>query len=78
MRPLALFDSKFGTLYNNLRFYRYVSPNKELRDKAIAIQKQIDEWSIKSSMRLDVYQALAEYREVSKAGGEWDTLTAEQ
>lgn len=55
-----------------------MSTNKDLRDKAIAVEEKLDAWGIKSSMRLDVYQALVEYREFAKENGEWNKLNAEQ
>jgi Zn-dependent oligopeptidase len=38
----------------------------------------MDAWKIKEGMRLDHYKALADYREVAKANGEWEKLTDEQ
>ena len=76
--PMAQDESEFSTLENNITFYHYVSMDKELRDKSIAVEEKMDAWSIKQGMRLDVYQALSAYREVAKANGEWDKLTPEQ
>ena len=76
--PMAQDESEFSTMENNITFYHYVSMDKELRDKSIAVEEKMDAWSIKQGMRLDVYQALSAYREVAKANGEWDKLTPEQ
>ena len=36
--PLATFESDFSTLSSNIRFYRYVSPNKEQAAKSIELE----------------------------------------
>jgi Zn-dependent oligopeptidase len=55
-----------------------VSTEKELREHSGKVEEKLDEWGIKVSMRLDVYKALAEYRELAKSNGEWEKLTKEQ
>ncbi len=76
--PMAIFESKMSTLENNLSFYRQVSPHKDLRDKSMTIEEALDNWSIKLSMRYDLYKAFTEYRELAKGNGEWSKLTNEQ
>lgn len=78
MLPVARFESYFSTCENNITFYRYVSTNKELRDKAVAIEEKLDAWSIKQDMRHDLYVAYEGYRTFAKENGEWEKLTAEQ
>ena len=69
IKPIAAYESKYSTTENNITFYRYVSTSKELRDKAIAIEEKMDPWAVKSSMRLDVYQAYIEFRDQAMSDG---------
>lgn len=71
MLPIARFESYYSTNQFNLTFYRYVSTNKELRDKAVAIEEKLDAWSIKQDMRHDLYVAYEGYRTLAKENGEW-------
>ena len=77
IKPMAKFESFYSTTENNLTFYRHVSADKEMRDQAAKVEEKMDEWGIKLSMRLDVYRALADYREVAKSNGEWEKLNPE-
>ena len=76
--PLAMFESDFSTLSTNIRFYRYVSPVKEQAEKSIALEEDLDAFSIKLYMRVDFFEALKEYREQAKETKEWEKLGDEE
>jgi len=51
-------------------FMQYVaSSDKLLREASVAADKELNEWSLKSLMRLDVYQALVDAEKHTKENG---------
>ncbi|KZT23430.1 metallopeptidase MepB [Neolentinus lepideus HHB14362 ss-1] len=77
-RTLALSDAESESTLEPLFFYQNVSPSKDLRDASNAAEVLAREFSIESSMRIDVFQAkLAAERNI-KESGKWEKLDAEE
>ncbi|GAA5844231.1 hypothetical protein JCM3766R1_000977 [Sporobolomyces carnicolor] len=70
VRPLAL---RMGEMDRELEpgaFMQYVASNdKDLRDASVAADKELNEWSLKNLMRLDVYQALVDAQRHTEDNG---------
>ncbi|KAJ7069838.1 metallopeptidase MepB [Mycena amicta] len=60
-----------------LAFYQNVSPSKELRDASTEADGLIRDYSVESSMRVDVYKAKLAAEKNIKASGVWDQLSSE-
>jgi Zn-dependent oligopeptidase len=75
---LAEGEDKFDSIAEPLSFYQNVSPSKELRDASNEAEKQIRDFGVESSMRLDVYQAKVNAQKNIKASGKWDKLSPEE
>jgi metallopeptidase MepB len=54
--PMVRDDNKLGIEFRILEFYQSVSTNKELRDASSVAEKEMDDFSIESSMREDVFK----------------------
>src|ERR1700753_646510 len=54
--PMVRDDNKLGVEFRILEFYQSVSTNKELRDASSVAEKEMDDFSIESSMREDVFK----------------------
>ena len=75
---LADAENEFDGISEPLSFYQNVSPSKELRDASNEAEVQIRDFSVESSMRLDVFQAKVNAEKNLKASGEWDKLSSEE
>ncbi|KAF8631796.1 hypothetical protein AX17_005011 [Amanita inopinata Kibby_2008] len=75
---LAEAENKFDSIAEPLSFYQNVSSSKELRDASNEAEVRIRDFSVESSMRLDVYQAKVSAEKNIKASGEWDRLSSEE
>lgn len=56
MLPMALDDNEGGLTWHIIDFYQAVSTNQELRDASTEGEKLMDDFSIESSMREDVFR----------------------
>ncbi|GAA5954703.1 hypothetical protein JCM3765_003862 [Sporobolomyces pararoseus] len=70
VRPLALRMGEMDRELEPSLFMQYVASNdKELREASVQADKELNEWSLKSLMRLDVYEALVDAQTHSKENG---------
>ncbi|GAA5981288.1 hypothetical protein JCM11641_005633 [Rhodosporidiobolus odoratus] len=58
VRPYALRMGEADKELEPLLFMSYVSTDKEVRDAALEADKQVNEWSLDATTRVDVYEAL--------------------
>ncbi|KAJ3030356.1 Thimet oligopeptidase [Rhizophlyctis rosea] len=56
--PIAKMEGWFAYESSNTTFLQYVHTNKEVRDASVAANKELDEFEIESSMRVDVYKSV--------------------
>lgn len=56
MRPWTLAESRFTTQIASFNFPQYVSPSAEIRDASVEATRLIDEFSIETSMREDLFK----------------------
>lgn len=75
---LANADAQFDSGTEPLTFYQNVSPAKELRDASNQAESLIRQFSVDSSMRVDVYQAKVAAKENLVESGEWEKLLPEE
>ncbi|XP_056020060.1 thimet oligopeptidase-like isoform X2 [Ostrea edulis] len=61
VKVLADNDCEYEVKRNNLTFLQLVSPEKELRDASVEIDKKLSEFDVEMSMRQDVYDALVAF-----------------
>ncbi len=71
--PLSVDEAYSSVIGNNVTFPAYVSPLKDVRDAGNEAQKQLEEFEIESSLRVDVYQSL-----LSVKNKQWDHLDEDQ
>ncbi|GAA5825842.1 hypothetical protein JCM5353_002455 [Sporobolomyces roseus] len=70
IRPLAIRTGEMDREIEPSLFMQYVaSSDKPLREASVAADKELNEWSLKSLMRLDVYQALVDAENHTKENG---------
>ncbi|CAL1530338.1 unnamed protein product [Lymnaea stagnalis] len=50
-------DCWYAVERNNIDFLQHVSPDKELRDESVAIDKKLSEFDVELSMRQDVFES---------------------
>ncbi|KAJ7670262.1 hypothetical protein B0H17DRAFT_948922 [Mycena rosella] len=70
-------ETAFETVTEISSFYQNVSPNKELRDASTEADSAVRDYSVESSMRLDVYQAKLAAEKNIKSSGLWEKLSDE-
>ncbi|KAF5382609.1 hypothetical protein D9615_002965 [Tricholomella constricta] len=75
---LADADAHFDAGTEPLAFYQNVSPTKELRDASNEAESLVRQFSVESSMRLDVYHAKVAAQKNLKESGAWDKLSPEE
>ncbi|KAG6856420.1 hypothetical protein H0H87_004639 [Tephrocybe sp. NHM501043] len=75
---LADADARFEAATELLAFYQNVSPSKELRDASNEAESAVRQFSIESSMRLDVFNAKIAAEKNLRESGEWEKLSAEE
>ena len=56
-------DATTSALVNNLTFLQHVSPMKTVRDASFKAELEINEYSVKSGFRVDVYEAFKSFSE---------------
>lgn len=56
LRPWSQAEAKFTTQIASYNFPQYVSPSSEIRDASVEATKLIDEFSIETSMREDLFR----------------------
>ncbi|KAF8073822.1 metallopeptidase MepB [Lyophyllum atratum] len=71
-------DARFDSETEPLTFYQNVSPTKELRDASNEAESIVRQFSVDSSMRLDVYQAKVAAKKNIEEAGEWEKLEPEE
>ncbi|KAI9099325.1 hypothetical protein DFS34DRAFT_592989 [Phlyctochytrium arcticum] len=71
VKKMAEVDAWLSLESNNLTFPQYVSPDKSVRDAAIAANKLLDDFEIEQGMRLDLFKA------VEKAASKKEQLDTE-
>lgn len=57
--PLGHMECYWQTISSSLTFPQFVSTDKTVRDAAISINKELDEFSIEKSMRKDLYKVVS-------------------
>ena len=62
IEPLAKVDHEFASMVTPMLFLKSVSPNKELREAAMAADKAIETYDIKEGMNDELYKALKDFK----------------
>lgn len=75
--PLAKAEYEYASLVTPMLFLKSVSPHKELRDAALAADKELDAYDIKESINEEMFKVLKDYKEQAIKSKEWDSLTKE-
>ncbi|KAG5638172.1 hypothetical protein H0H81_001469 [Sphagnurus paluster] len=75
---LADADACFDAGTEPLAFYQNVSTDKALRDASNEAESVVRNFSVESSMRIDVYQAKVAAQKNLKDSGDWDKLSPEE
>ncbi|KAF8905842.1 hypothetical protein CPB84DRAFT_1726845 [Gymnopilus junonius] len=68
----------FGEITEQLKFYKNVSPSKELRDAADKAESLLNDFEVERSIRLDVFAAKAFAEDNIKQSNHWDKLSPEE
>lgn len=55
--PLVNFNNETSFRQNQIGFYQYVSPNKELRDISTKVDDDVSNFSIEQDLRVDLYNS---------------------
>lgn len=58
IKRIEALNAKQSAANEPLRFFQYVSPDKDLRDASTSAEEVISEYSIEAKMRVDVYNSL--------------------
>lgn len=75
MRPMALDENDSGLISHIIGFYQSVSTDQDVRDASTEAEKLMDDFSIESSMREDVYKLVeAAYQKHEKLDAESQRL----
>ncbi|KAJ2935191.1 hypothetical protein H1R20_g1938, partial [Candolleomyces eurysporus] len=75
--PLAQADTEIDRVTEPLSFYLNVSPTKEIRDASNEADSLLRDFSVESSMRLDVFDAKTAAEKNIKESGQWEKLSDE-
>lgn len=75
---LAEADTKLDIVTGPLTFYKNVSPQKELRDASSAADSLISDFSVETSMRMDIFDAKVAAEKNIKISGQWERLSPEE
>ena len=71
--PMAHDENTMGLETHIIGFYQSVSTNQDLRNASTEAEKQMDDFSIESAMREDVFKVVdAAYQKVEKGGSKLD------
>ncbi|XP_078317964.1 thimet oligopeptidase-like [Crassostrea virginica] len=69
VKALADNECEYSVVRNNLDFMQHVSPDKELRDVSVEIDKKLSEFDVEMSMRQDVFDSLVDFEKKSSPEG---------
>lgn len=69
VKALADNDCEYSVVRNNLDFMQHVSPDKDLRDASVEVDKKLSEFDVEMSMRQDVFDALVTFEKKSSTDG---------
>lgn len=61
VKALADNDCEYAVVRNNLDFMQHVSPDKDLRNSSVEVDKKLSEFDVEMSMRQDVFDALVAF-----------------
>ncbi|KAJ6508867.1 metallopeptidase MepB [Mycena sanguinolenta] len=71
-------ETEFESITEPLSFYQNVSPSKQLRDASTDADGLVRDYSVESSMRLDVFEAKLAAEKNIKSSGLWEKLSSEE
>lgn len=75
IKPFAQWENERFGIINHLTFYQHVSPNPDLRNASTEAETKIDEYSIESGLREDVFKNIKKVYEDNKDNDALDPET---
>ncbi|RKP18218.1 zincin [Rozella allomycis CSF55] len=76
--PIAKIEAEYSVASANIYFPQYVSPIKEVRDASVEANKALEEFSIETDMRADIYKVVLAVAEKNEELGPEDKRLLEK